>query len=632
MNRWLGFVSVLAGTAILGHAHLAAQPAPSIGRIWLSHASHDISRVSVCWETAEAADSVVEYGATDQLGQCARDDRPTRLHQIEVPAPAADGPWYYRVRSGPAASPVIRAQGREPDAFRAAIVGDVGFAKSDWARAILRERPHLLLSAGDNIPSLHGGSTVAQDDPSAFRRLVDGTPELFRAVPFMPALGNHDREIRPRGAKPPPEPVYDVDATAFRAFFALPGKEWCWALDIPEFGARFIAADLNHVQDLGTTWQTCHDFREGSEQLEWYRRTMADSPQPFVITIYNERHATVRKLADGAWWASVRRGSAAVTGFGYFAERAMPEGFPCINTSVSGRGDRYPDPATNVLASEDNFALVTFSRRGPARMEIKDLAGQTLDALDIGPRKAPASAAVPGPIRCEGNFPGHLQGICTDGARSIYWSWNDALVRTDLSGAELRRIPVPRHHGDLCYHNGRVYVAVNLGKFNMPPGHADSWVYVYDADTLAELARHRTPELVHGAGGIAHHGGKFIVVGGLPEGTPENYLYEYDESLVFQQRHTLRSGFTLMGIQTAARAAGSWWFGCYGQPRILLRADDAFHLTGKWEFDAAYGIAGLADGRLLVGRDEAIKGTGHVGRAATAVPDEARGLTVPGEP
>lgn len=628
MNQW---TSIAATVAVGLGSHGAPTPAP-IARIWLSHASGDISRVSVCWETAEAGDSIVEYGATDELGQRARDDRPTRLHHVDIPAPATAGAWAYRVRSGRAASPVIHAQGLEPDEFRVAIVGNVGFAKSDWASAVLRERPHLLLSAGDNVPSLHGGSAVDGDGLSAFRRLVDGAPELFRAIPFMPALGNHDREIRPRGAKPPPAPVYDVGATAFRKFFALPDKEWCWTLDVPTFGVRFIAPDLNHVQDFGTTWQTCHDFREGSEQLEWYRRTMADSRQPFVITIYNERHATVRQLAGGAWWSDVRRGSAAVTGFGYFAERAMPEGLACINTSVSGRGDPYPDPATAFLANEDNFALLTFSRQGAARIELKGLAAQTLDAFDLDPREAPASRASPGPIQCEGTFPQHLQGICTDGKRSIYWSWTDALVRTDLKGREVRRTPAPSHHGDLCHHDGRVYVAVNLGKFNLPAGHAESWIYVYDAETLAELGRHRVPEVVHGAGGIAHHDGKFIVVGGLPEGTPENYLYEYDDRLVFQRRHTLRSGFTLMGIQTVARAVGSWWFGCYGQPRILLRADDAFRMTGRWKSDAAYGIVGLPDGRLLVGRDEAIKGIGHRGRAVPALPDAARGLVVAGEP
>ena len=43
---------------------------------------------------------------------------------------------------------------------------------------------------------------------------------------------------------------------------------------------------------------------------------------------------------------------------------------------------------------------------------------------------------------------------------------------------------------------------VNFGKFNLPKGSADSWVYVYDAESLKELARHQVQEVDHGAGGI----------------------------------------------------------------------------------------------------------------------------------
>ena len=226
----------------------------------------------------------------------------------------------------------------------------------------------------------------------------------------------------------------------------------------------------------------------------------------------------------------------------------------------------------------------------------------------------------------EGRYPKHLQGICTDEKAAIYWSWTDALVKTDLQGRVLKQVPAGNHHGDLCFHEGRVYVAVNFGKFNQPAGKADSWVYVYDGDTLAELARHPVPELVHGAGGIAYHAGKFLIVGGLPPGVNENYLYEYDADFRFLKRHVLASGYTLMGIQTVAYADGSWWFGCYGKPKILLRADEQFRLTGKWEFDASLGIAPLAGGRFLIGQNKSIKGVGHQGLTVIARGDAEKGL------
>ena len=100
----------------------------------------------------------------------------------------------------------------------------------------------------------------------------------------------------------------------------------------------------------------------------------------------------------------------------------------------------------------------------------------------------------------------------------------------------LHKVPVANHHGDLCLHDGKLYVAVNLGKFNDPAGNADSWVYVYRADDLAFVARHAVPEVFHGAGGIGMHGGRFFVVGGLPDDIRENYVYEYDERIQVHQK------------------------------------------------------------------------------------------------
>jgi len=111
----------------------------------------------------------------------------------------------------------------------------------------------------------------------------------------------------------------------------------------------------------------------------------------------------------------------------------------------------------------------------------------------------------------------HLQGLCVDGLGNIFWSFTTELVKTNFAGKVLVKIPVGNHHGDLCYHEGKVFVAVNFGDFNNPEGKADSWVYVYDAAKLLLIAKHQTPEVTFGAGGIACHAGKYIVVGGLPE-------------------------------------------------------------------------------------------------------------------
>lgn len=240
-------------------------------------------------------------------------------------------------------------------------------------------------------------------------------------------------------------------------------------------------------------------------------------------------------------------------------------------------------------------------------------------------------------VTCEGTYPHHLQGICTNEKDVIYWCFTTKLVKTDRSGKVMKQVDVANHHGDLCFHQGKVYVALNLGKFNDPKGNADSWVYVYDADDLSLLAKHKTPEVFHGAGGIAVHDGKFLVVGGLPNDVNENYVYEYDTDFKFVKKHVLASGHTHLGIQTATFADGHWWFGCYGRPKsdtapstppILLKADASLKKVERFEFDCSLGIVPVGHGKFLVARGGSTKEKGHTGRLVLAVPDKQSGLKV----
>lgn len=228
-------------------------------------------------------------------------------------------------------------------------------------------------------------------------------------------------------------------------------------------------------------------------------------------------------------------------------------------------------------------------------------------------------------VDCDGVYPHHLQGVCAHGD-AFYWSFTTTLVKTDNTGKVLLRVPVANHHGDLCFRNGRIYVAVNLGKFNDPNGNADSWVYVYDAETLKEVARHETQEVVHGAGGIGFRGEHFFVVGGLPDAVAENYVYEYDSAFKFVRKHVIKSGHTHLGIQTATFAHGSWWFGCYGDPKILLVTNAQFQMQGRYEFDCSLGIEGVSEGRLLVASGRCEGGKHCTGRVQAMAPDAKLGL------
>ncbi|MBL9179504.1 MAG: metallophosphoesterase [Verrucomicrobiaceae bacterium] len=359
-----------------------AAESPAIQRIWLGFQREQPTHVTVSWETDRPGDSEVSFGTTAELGAALSKSEQVTLHHIEIPIPQKDVTYHYQVRSGALKSAVHHFKAMPTDELRVAVVADWGYAKPDLA-ALIKDDVHVLMTAGDNVSDLH---QKGREGAKAFSTLIDSQPELFRGTIFMPVLGNHDREIRPRGPKPPAEAVYDVEAKAYRDFFVLPGDEWKWEIAFPGFDARFIALDLEHIQDMGTTWQTGHPFDAASEQLAWYRRQMEPPHPGHTVTLHNERSATMRGQLKGEWGRLFRLGSAVITGFGYFAERAVVDGFPYYNTALKGDGDRYPDPKSAFLASEHNYVLLTFKSKSPMRIEVRSLAGKVLDTHDYPPR------------------------------------------------------------------------------------------------------------------------------------------------------------------------------------------------------------------------------------------------------
>lgn len=371
---------------LAGSAATATLPAAPIERIWLTHASNDPSRIVINWETDTPANSVVEYGtaANALTGHASSDDKVT-LHHVEIPLKQKDVVYHYRVRSGEDTSPVASFKGYPSKALRIAIVGDWGFALAKDMSALAKEDVHLLITVGDNVPSLHD---KGKEGTKAYSALINANRALFRRTPFMPILGNHDREITPRGPKPPEHAVYDVEAKAYRDFFALPDDEWKWHFDIPEFDVRFIASDLNHIQDFGTTWQTCHAWQPDSPQFQWFAKTMGTSKAGFVFTLMNEKHGQLAGLTKGAWHEHFRKGSALITGFGYFADRAvLTGGLPYFNTCLKGDGANYKDPQSQFFAPQDNYLLLSFTAGSPGMtVQFKNLRGTVLDTTQI-PRR-----------------------------------------------------------------------------------------------------------------------------------------------------------------------------------------------------------------------------------------------------
>lgn len=169
-------------------------------------------------------------------------------------------------------------------------------------------------------------------------------------------------------------------------------------------------------------------------------------------------------------------------------------------------------------------------------------------------------------IRCEGEYPFHLQGAATDG-RCIFWSFTTVLVKTDMKGRFLAKHEIRRadgHLGDLCCREGRVYVGVNRGERDgVRPGDE---VWVYDAETLELMKKHPTPEAVWCNNGLEWYGGSFWVITNAPRLSRYNYIFEYTPDFRFKRCRVIDSGWTNLGVQTICLHAGRLYFGCYGAP------------------------------------------------------------------
>jgi hypothetical protein len=351
--------------------------------VWLTHRSSDPAKVVINWQTEAPAPSVVHYYAESgsHVETKAGTEDSTTLHHVEIETTKPDTVYHFRIgRDDPGfASGTFKS--RPTNKLRVVIIGDLHANMADNSSAILQDDPHLIITAGDNVPSLHENG---KEGVKIFTTLIGSAPQLFRSIPFMPVLGNHDKEAHPRGPKPPAEPVYDIAAKAFHEFFPLPGDGWKWTFDVADFGARFVALDLQHISDFGTTWQTCHAFAPGSEQFEWYKRVMDDTRPAFVFTIDNEQNSAMRAQAKGEWGKNFRRGSALITGFGTFNERAEWDDFPCFNTHAHGHGVLYKDPHSTFLSSEGGYLLLTLNKGSDSMtIQIKNQKGWVLDTREI---------------------------------------------------------------------------------------------------------------------------------------------------------------------------------------------------------------------------------------------------------
>lgn len=173
--------------------------------------------------------------------------------------------------------------------------------------------------------------------------------------------------------------------------------------------------------------------------------------------------------------------------------------------------------------------------------------------------------AVAGEIICEANgFAGHLQGIAAD-ATGIYWSFYDTVVKTDYTGKTLTTVKNPRHAGDLCAVDGKIYVSTVYYDSKMAAEEGGTgWLYIYNADLVFEkkVALPKTPR----PDGITFLNGKFYIAGDDfgKESHPLNTISVYDANLNFERNITIDIGKeTKYGAQTLNAMDGRILAGFY---------------------------------------------------------------------
>ena len=108
-------------------------------------------------------------------------------------------------------------------------------------------------------------------------------------------------------------------------------------------------------------------------------------------------------------------------------------------------------------------------------------------------------------------------------------------------------------------------------------------------------------------------GDRFYIIGGLPLKHEKNYVYEYTPGFKLVKRHDLETGFTWMGIQTAAYEDNTFYFGIYGSkgaPSGVLACPEDLSSYKRYTCGGSVGILKL-DGAYYVGSSPTDKKTGR---------------------
>ena len=124
-----------------------------------------------------------------------------------------------------------------------------------------------------------------------------------------------------------------------------------------------------------------------------------------------------------------------------------------------------------------------------------------------------ARLTAPGALK-NGSF--HVQGMCVV-SNALYFAMYDQLLKTDWMGRPLKSVEAPKHTGDMCLWNGRIFVAFCEPRGSRSKNKGRIMVYDQDLNFLKETAFARP------ADGIACMEGVLYVGLGPAGGKEEPY-------------------------------------------------------------------------------------------------------------
>ena len=192
---------------------------------------------------------------------------------------------------------------------------------------------------------------------------------------------------------------------------------------------------------------------------------------------------------------------------------------------------------------------------------------------------------------------GHLQGLVTD-KKHLYWSFTRKLVKTDLRGKVVAALDVAYHHGDLAYHDGRIYVSFfTLGD------KAQNKVLVYDTKDLSLVEQHDVKGGKGYNGGLEHYDNHFYLGEDFQgaSGRPLE-IRQFDMDFKFIKAYTLVDKKRQAGSENIARFANSWWVSSYDPDIPMLRLDDNFRVVETFSSGFPFGFFHWNANTVLVGQ------------------------------